>query len=128
MVIEPDAVPSRVSGRTRIPSIRAREAAEVASISAATAASKKKRATPRQSTSTPTTSGFSGLSLSPKAGSKRVSKHGRRRSVVSGKEKIDREQSNDDEDEEDDGTIYCLCRKPDNEERPMIQCETCEDW
>ncbi|GHJ87750.1 hypothetical protein NliqN6_4152 [Naganishia liquefaciens] len=128
MAIEADAAPSRVSGRVRIPSIRAREAAEVASISAAAAASKKQRIATHQSTSTPTTSSFSGLSVALQTGSKILWNSGRSKSGVSGKEKGDETQADNESDEEEDNTLYCLCRRRDNEGRKMVECESCNDW
>lgn len=124
MAVDVDVVPSRVSGRTKIPSIRAREAAEVTFIT--NAASKKKRALPRQSTSTPTTSGFSALSQSPRGDTRLVLN--RNISVPVGRQEKRAEAELEEEACEDDGKVYCICRGPDDGRSPMIYCDNCEDW
>lgn len=117
MAIDADLVPSRVSGRMKIPSVRAREAAEVIVLN--THVSKKKRAPPRQSTATPTTSGFSALSQSPKVEAKLVTNLDRQEKHV---------ESESEDDEDVDTGPYCICRGPDDGRSPMIQCDSCNDW
>jgi hypothetical protein len=117
MAIDADLVPSRVSGRMKIPSIRAREAAEV--IILGTHTSKKKRPPPRQSTSTPTTSGFSASTQSPKVEAKLVLNLDRQEKAV---------ESESEDDEDVDSGPYCICRGPDDGRSVMIQCDSCDDW
>ena len=38
------------------------------------------------------------------------------------------EDSEEDEDEEDPDRLYCICQKPYEAGKPMVQCDMCDDW
>lgn len=129
MAVDADALAPRISARTKIPSIRAREAAELP-ITATTSA-KKKRPPPRGNATTPTTAstttGFSAISQSPKAEMSFLNRevderagqpHGGHLAQLS-QERGQRVKEVD---------VFCICRGPDDGTRPMIQCDGCDDW
>lgn len=132
MAVDADGLAPRISSRTKIPSIRAREAAEVLIPGPSTVTSvKKKRTVYRGTGGTPTTgstmTGFSAVSQSPK-----VETTGRTREDESDEEGHG-EQAGEPleepvgEPKEPEG-VFCICRGPDDGERPMIQCDHCDEW
>lgn len=129
MTVDADGLAPRISSRTKIPSIRAREAAEVlvpAPPAAATSV-KKKRTVYRGVGGTPTTgstvTGFSAVSQSPKpeTAERDWGDEGRREQAeIELKQRVEGPK----EPEE----VFCVCRGPDDGMRPMIQCDHCDEW
>ena len=55
----------------------------------------------------------------------------RRTPVPAGAESAEEEEEEEDdaeEDEEDPNILYCICRKPYDKNKFMVQCDKCEDW
>lgn len=142
MAVDADGLAPRISSRTKIPSIRAREAAEVLIPGPSTVTSvRKKRTVHRGTATTPTTgstvTGFSAVSLSPKAetavrNEEEEEERGEDRGEERGEEILGKQvealvEEHAEETKEPE-PVFCVCRGPDDGMRPMIQCDHCDDW
>lgn len=134
MAVDADGLAPRISSRTKIPSIRAREAAEVLIPGPSTVTSvKKKRTVHRGPATTPTTgstvTGFSAISMSPKV--ETAVRHDEEQEEERGAdhgEQVEELLEERVEQEKEPEPVFCVCRGPDDGMRPMIQCDHCDDW
>lgn len=43
-------------------------------------------------------------------------------------EESEEDSEEEDEDDEDPDRLYCICQKPYEAGKPMVQCDMCDDW